>query len=79
MSKELKAFWIAEKEMLKLQKGRLERYQGMLAYETQKQESMEGWEWIKQEREIHRLQIELIKIESEIRILNKQIEIWSNK
>lgn len=69
----------SSKEMLKLQKGRLERYQGMLAYETQKQESMEGWEWVKQEREIHRLQIELIKIESEIRILNKQIEIWSNK
>lgn len=69
----------SSKEMLKLQKGRLERYQGMLAYETQKQESMEGWEWIKQEREIHRLQIELIKIESEIRILNKQIEIWINK
>ena len=69
----------SSKEMLKLQKGRLERYQGMLAYETQKQESMEGWEWVKQEREIHRLQIELIKIESEIRILNKQIEIWSNE
>ena len=69
----------SSKEMLKLQKGRLERYQGMLAYETQKQEAMESWEWVKQEREIQRLQIELIKIESEIRILNKQIELWSNE
>ena len=68
-----------EQERLSVKKSRLENCNSILANEVNKQNELEGWDWIKQADEILIWKQEILDIENEILKSQKVIELLKEK